>query len=176
MAEKKRWVREPLFVDRKVETHGKHDPIRVAIHTTECADAPGLREIDAVVNFWKRQNRGLGAHVIIDKDGNAAKCAAYDRITYAVANRNTGTIHFELIGFAKFLPQVWWLRLRQLNKLAKWLAYLNMEYGIRLEHSTVDGVAGHRDYPGQTHTDPGRYFPMKYVLRKAREFRANGWT
>lgn len=174
---KRRWVRQPR-VDLRgdVDTHGVHSPVRIVIHTTECGDAPGVREMEGVLNFWRRQGQGLGAHVLIDKDGNSALAADFHKITWAVKGANTGSIHFELIGFARFLPPLWWLRLTQLNKLAKWIAYLNLAYGIPIEHSTAAGVAGHREFPGNDHTDPGKWFPMKYVLRRAQQFRDPGWT
>src|SRR5687768_359562 len=103
-------VRQPLHVNRQVATHGNHRPVRVAIHTTECGDAAGIKELDAVVAFWNRQGRGFGAHLIIDADGNTAKCAPFGKITWAVSGFNTGTLHIELIGFARFLPSIWWLR------------------------------------------------------------------
>lgn len=174
---KRRWVRRPR-VDLRgtVETHGPHRPVRIVVHTTECNDAPGVRELEGVLSFWRRQDRGFGAHVLIDKHGNSALAAPFDRITWAVRGANTGSIHFELIGFARFSPQAWWLRLAQLNKLAKWIAYLNKEHGIPIQRSIVAGVAGHREFPGNDHTDPGRFFPWGYVLRRARQFRLNGWT
>ena len=168
-------VREPLFVDCKVETHGKHDPMRVVIHTTESHDYPGRKDIYAIPRYWREQGRGLGAHLIIDKHGQTGKCAPFDRITWAVKNANTGSIHIELIGFARFSPQLWWARVDQLNKAARWLAYLNKEYGIPLVHSCVAGVAGHREVPGNDHTDPGRWFPMKYLIRKAKVYADRGW-
>ena len=95
---------------------------------------------------------------------------------YAVSKRNTGTVHIELIARARFLPTVWWLRLRQLNKAAKWCAWLNMEYGIPLVFDRDAGISGHRDQPNQTHWDPGKGFPMKWLIRRANQFRVNGWT
>lgn len=174
---KKMWVRRPLVqYFGKIDTHGKQTPVAGVVHTTESHDYDGITDITGIVNYWRTQGQGLGAHIIIDKDGNSALNAPLDQIAWAVANHNTGRIHVELVGFAKFVPQIWWLRLSQLNKLAKWMAYINLEYGIPLEFSVAKGWAGHRDYPAQDHTDPGRWFPMKYVLRKANEYRNNGWT
>jgi len=179
MPKRKRWVRRPLVqydARGEVATHGRHLPVRIGIHTTECHDAPGIREMEGVVGFWKRQGMGLGAHVLIDKDGNSCLAADFHHICWAIKGANTGTVHFELIGFARFSPKVWWSRLKQLNKLAKWIAYLNYEYGIPIDRSIHRGVAGHNEFPGNDHTDPGKFFPWKYVLRRARQYRENGWT
>lgn len=174
----RRWVRRPLiqFDGRRiVSQHGPHHPVRGAVHTTESGDAAGARDLMGVAYYWNRQQRGLGAHIIIDKDGNSALCVNPDRIAWAVRGYNTGVIHIELISFARFVPKLWWVRPKQLKKLAKWIAWINLEYGIPIEHA-ARGWLGHREFPGQDHTDPGRFFPWRYVIRKAKQFRKNGWT
>lgn len=180
--EKRRWVRRPLVqLDLRgyVATHGPHVPVRGVIHDTECGDAPGTAELAAVAKFWHRQGKGYGAFAGIDKDGNTALYSDPDEITWHVAGRNTGSLGFELIGFARFLPRAWWLRLAQLNKLAKWIAWANLEYGIPIVISTERGWSTHamqsRRYGG-THYDPGRFFPLRYVIRRARVYREKGWT
>jgi hypothetical protein len=176
---KRRWVRRPrieLDCRDDVATHGNHTPVRGGVHTTECGDSPGTVEMQGVVDFWRRQNRGLGAQILIDADGNSCLGADLHKICYAIKNANTGTVHVELVGRAGFLPTIWWLRLKQLNKLAKWMAYLNLEYGIPIVRSVDHGWAGHNQFPGNDHTDPGRWFPWRYTLRRAQQFRENGWT
>lgn len=174
---KKKWVRRPLVqYFGQIDKHGKQIPTVGVWHDTESYDRLGITDLQGIVNYWRTQGNGLGAHLIIDKDGNSALNAPFDQVTWAVANNNTGKIHVELVGFARFVPPIWWTRISQLNKLAKWMAFLNKQYGIPLEFSTTAGWAGHRDFPAQSHTDPGRFFPKKYVLRRAQQFRDNGWT
>jgi hypothetical protein len=176
---KRKWVRRPLVqldARGRVATHGRQTPVRGIWHTTECNDAPGIRELEGVVGFWQRQGRGFGTQLIIDADGNSALCGNPNQLMYGAKGANLGTVHVELIGFARFVPRIWWARLKQLNKLAKWMAWLNLEYGIPLEESTTRGWSGHNDHPAGGHWDPGKWFPRKYVLRKARQFRQNGWT
>lgn len=158
-----------------VDTHGHHTPARIVIHTTESHDYPGLVDIKGIVDYWARAGDGLGAHIIIDADGNSAVCGNPDQIMWAVAGRNTGSVHIELIGRARFIPTTWWLRLRQLNKAAKWCAWLNLEYGIPLRFGRDRGISGHRHQPHQTHWDPGTFFPFKYLIAKAVLFRRKGW-
>lgn len=175
--EKRKWVRRPrVEFFGKAPSHGLHTPVAGVWHDTESHDYPGLKEFGAIVNYWRNTPEKLGAHLIIDKDGNSALCVPFNKKAYAVSLHNTGRIHIELVGFSKFTPKLWWLRIKQLNKLAKWMAYLNKEYGIPLVESVEAGWAGHSSYPGQSHKDPGRWFPKKYVLRKAVQFRENGWT
>jgi hypothetical protein len=161
-----------------IETHGQQHPQFGVWHSTESHDAAGTRDLEGIVNFWKGQGEGLGAHIIIDKDGNSAFCANPTRTTWAVAHHNTGGVHIELVGFAKFAPKAWFLRRKQLDKLARWMAWLNLEYGIPLRLSVNHGWSRHMDQSkayGGDHWDPGHSFPRQYVLQKAQGYRAEGW-
>ncbi len=176
---KRLWVRKPLVqldARGRVQTHGTHVPIRGIWHDTESHDLAGTRDLEGIVAFWRQQAAGYGAHLIIDKDGNTAQCADFDKVTWHTGGRNTGSIGIELVGFARFVPSVWWTRRKQLDKLAKWIAYLNLEYEIPIRFHVDKGWSGHRDQPAQSHTDPGPWFPKNYVIRRAKQFRANGWT
>lgn len=171
-------VRRPrVDVDLRgyVQSHGLDVPKRGVWHDTESSDAAGIRDIQGIADFWHRQDKGYGAHIIIDEEGNSGLCANMDQITWAVANRNTGTVSIELIGFARFVPSVWLARPAQLDKLAKWMAWINLEWDINLRFDVEKGWSGHRDQPNQTHTDPGPWFPKSLVLTKARRYRAEGW-
>jgi len=182
MAAKRKWVRRPRIQYEArglVAVHSKSTPVRGVWHSTECGDLPGIAELQGVVNFWKNQELGYGAQLVIDKDGNSALCANPDEITWAVENHNTGTFSVELIGFARFNGKLWWLRKAQLDKLAKWMAWLNLEYGVPLSFDVNKGWSRHLDQSKAfhgSHTDPGTGFPYKYVLRKAKQYRVNGWT
>lgn len=159
----------------KVATHGRQTPVRGVVHDTECGDLPGTQEITGVVNFWRRQNQGLGAELMIDADGNSGLCANPDEICWAVAGRNTGSFHVELIGWAKLKRWQWLKRRRQLDKLARWMAWMDLEYGIDLRRDPDYGWSGHRDQPHANHSDPGPGFPWDKVLRSARKYRREGW-
>lgn len=172
-------VRRPrVDVDLRglVETHGTHAPVRGVVHDTECGDLPGDAELRGVARFWERQHEGLGAELLIDKDGLSGVCAEPNQICWAVAGRNTGSYHVELIGFARFKGFQWIRRRKQLDKLARHMAWLNLEYGIELRRDPDTGWSGHRDQPHANHTDPGPYFPWALVLAKARKYRRQGWS
>src|SRR4051812_39748025 len=124
----RRAVRRPrIDVDLRglVATHGHHKPVRGVVHDTECGDLPGTAEERGVARFWHRQREGLGAELMIDKDGLSGLCANPNQICWAVAHRNTGTFHIELIGWARFKRLNWLRRPKQLHKLARWMAWLN---------------------------------------------------
>lgn len=172
-------VRRPLVqldAQGRVQSHGAHTPLRGIWHTTESHDAPSIRDLEGIVSFWQRQKKGYGAHVIIDKSGNSALCVPPEKIAWHTGSRNTGSIGIELIGFARFVPKVWFVRRRQLHKLARWMAWLNLAYDIPLVFDVERGWSGHVDQPNQDHWDPGPGFPRKHVLRLAVKYRSEGWS
>lgn len=162
----------------KIFTHGQMWPVRFIIHSTESHDAAGLKDLEGIVGFWRRQSLGYGAHLVIDSDGNTAICASPEQKTWHTYKRNTGSIGIELVGFARFSPHAWFLRIKQLRELARWLAYYSDLYAIPLRFSTDRGVAGHRHHSkefGGTHWDPGFSFPFGFVIRLAKKYKAHGW-
>lgn len=159
----------------KVETHGHHDLVRGIWHDTESHDFAGIQDLQGIVNFWNRQGKGYGAHVIIDKDGNSALCANPNEITWHTGLRNTGSWGMELVGLARFSTHLWVVRYKQLQKAAKWMAWLNLEFDVPLRFDIEHGWSGHRNQPRQFHTDPGLFFPKAMVLRWANGYRENGW-
>lgn len=173
-----RKVRRPsvqLDARGRVETHGYHDLTRGIWHDTESHDFSGIRDLEGIVRFWVNQNRGYGAHVIIDRDGNSCLCANPHEITWHTGERNTGSFGVELVGWARFTPRLWLLRPKQLDKLARWMAWVNLEFDVPLSFGINNGWSGHRDQPRQFHSDPGLGFPKGFVLRLANSYRRDGW-
>jgi hypothetical protein len=123
--------------------HGSMTPVRVVLHDTECHDAAGITEIEGVVHFWMQTSAGnrLGAHYLVDADGNVGKLADGDTLLYHVGGLNTGSIGIEQIGFASFTEADWLRRPDQLSKVAKLLAYLHHEYGIPLSVPMPQGAS-----------------------------------
>ncbi len=159
-----------------VATHGDQLPAAIVVHSTESNDAPGTSDMTGVATFWKRQGEGLGAHFLIDSSGTIMQCAWGTQKTYAVSQHNTGKIHIELIGHAWWDLRKWKGRKRQLESLAKLLAYESDRWGIPLHRSTTHGVAEHADFhdvpAGMYHSDPGHGFPMNDVIVRARQIAA----
>lgn len=150
------------------ETHGRHHPVRIILHDTESHDHAGVKDIQGIAAFWKRQGRGYGAHYIIDGDGNLGDGPSPKMILYHCGGHNTNSIGIELIGFARFSRIKWLRRKRQLRTLARLLAYLSDEYEIPLVRSKERGVCLHRHFPDSGHTDPGPGFPYRRVVWMAR--------
>jgi N-acetyl-anhydromuramyl-L-alanine amidase AmpD len=168
----------PVIATRyECTTHGPQIPVRVVIHDTECGDLAGTAEIHGIAAYWQRQGQGLGAHYIIDGDGNIGQGASPRQVTWAVRGHNTGSIHIELTGFARWTRRRWLKRAKQIRSTVHLVAYLSGEYNIELHHSTAKGLCMHRDFHGD-HTDPGAGFPFPLVLRwaqkRVRRFARNG--
>lgn len=164
---------------RLVDGHGPHQPVRIIIHDTESHDHAGIRDLQGIAEFWDRQDEGFGAHIGIDKTGNTARYVNDGNVAWHTGGRNTGSLGVELIGFARFSLKMWMARRRQLDKLARWLAYWSVKYGIPLERDVERGVSTHRAqsrvFRTSDHSDPGPFFPQRFVLRKARRYRKEGW-
>lgn len=162
----------PIAVRYQVATHGHHKPLRIVLHDTESHDHAGIGDIVGIAEYWHRQGQGLGAHFIIDGDGNIGQGCGRTNVTWAVAGHNTGSIHIELIGFARFTLAGWLKRRKQLDALVDLLAYLCDRANIPARHSIDRGVARHADFhnvpPGMYHSDPGKGFPFRRVLRRVR--------
>jgi hypothetical protein len=172
-------------------SHGTMQPVRVILHDTECGDAAGISEIEGVVNFWMRTDQPdrLGAHYLVDEDGNIGKLGDGTDFLYHVGGLNTGSIGIEQIGFASFTEKDWLARSKQLDKVARLLAYLHHEYSIPLEvpakrgpNEVNAGVLTHAmvsvfEPASEGHTDPGAGYPIAHVLAAAKGYvKAGGWA
>lgn len=162
-----------IAVRYQVATHGRQTPHRIVLHDTESHDHAGIGDITGIATYWQRQGQGLGSHFIIDGDGNIGQGCSRTNITWAVAGHNTGSIHIELIGFARFTLAGWLRRRKQLDALVDLLAYLCDRAHIPAKHSTALGIARHADFHdvpvGMYHSDPGQGFPLRRVLRRVRK-------
>ncbi len=156
-------------------------PVRVILHDTESHDEKGINDIAGIVSFWMRGPDKLGAHFIVDAEGNIGQQAEPDELMFHCGGANTGSVGIEQVGFAAFTKKTWESRPDQLMKVAKLLAWLSVEYHIPLRHSTVHGVSTHADqskiHPeSMGHTDPGANYPLDEVIALAKGFKdAGGW-
>lgn len=161
-------------IDASVKTNGTHRPRRIVLHTTESGDAAGLSDIKAVFAGWK--SNGLGAHLVIDREGNMGKGAAFSQQTSHVAGHNNGSIGIEQIGFANKLSRREWLTQRgnQLDQTARMIAKASREYGIPIREDRENGIVRHSTLNPDSRSDPGPGYPMDYVLSLARQYAARG--
>lgn len=160
--------------------HGPQTPEFIVIHDTESHDYAGIRDITGIVSYWyHRSGARLGSQVIIDKEALSGWVINENQRAYAVENHNTGALHIEMIGFAKFTPSIWWTRMPQLEKCARWCAFWHKTYGIPIQTSTTSGICTHKmctDLYGGSHYDPGPFFPFQWLLRRTQQLvDVGGW-
>ncbi|MFN0092890.1 MAG: peptidoglycan recognition family protein [Acidimicrobiales bacterium] len=187
-----RRIREPrIDVDCRglVDSHGPHKPVRICLHDTESHDVKGIGDLAGIARFWQAQGRGYGAQIGVDAEGHSARYVNDTLIAWHVGGINTGTLGVEQIGFARWGKAVWVARPRQLEKVARWLAYWHVEYGIPLKRARFDeatglmgpGVFTHKDWSDVSalsdHWDPGYGYPTTFVIWRARQLvRQGGWS
>lgn len=174
-------VHQPsVQVNGSCHSHGVMDPTRIVLHSTEGPDSPGVTDETGVDNYWNKQGLEYGAHLIVDAAGNTLKNNDWHTILWHTGLHNTGSIGIEQVGYAAFPEAKWIEREAQLQKVAKWLAYLSAKFYIPLVHNTSHGVCLHSDFYVNEgdHTDPGgrpNKYPLQHVLDAAHEFKIKGW-
>ncbi len=167
----------------------RHTPLTLGVlHSTESHDYPGTRDIAGVIQWWKNPQSGGAAHLVVDSDGNAGYAVDLGKTAPHVGTMNYCSVGIEQIGFAKFALKIWLLRDKQLRAVARWMAYINKNYGLPLQEAIVTrsgkvarpGWTTHRRLGelglGTNHTDPGAFYPFKKVLNYAKWYAAHGWT
>lgn len=170
--------------------HGAMIPVRVVLHDTESHDLGGTTDIQAVAGFWMKtpKDSRLGAHFIVDEDGNIGQCGNPNELLYHTGGLNTGSVGIEQIGFARFTEKDWLDRADQLDKVAKLLAWLHDEYRIPLSVPKVQGqgdpmpgvlthaMVSRFEPDSGGHSDPGTGYPLAHVLGTAQAYvKAGGW-
>lgn len=163
-------VRKPRIHKRyKVATHGKQQPKRIVLH---CWQSVGT--IEGIAAFWERQGLGYGSQFMFELDGRTGQGASGDEVCWHVYMNNTGSIGYEMEGYAQWTVEQWMAHPRMLEAVARMLAWHSKYWGIRLRRSTRKGVCLHADFHGG-HWDPGPQFPIGHVLRMARRYKKLGW-
>lgn len=155
----------------------------IILHDTESHDYTGAKDVEGVLSWFANPASEVSAHYVIDADGHVGRSVGdYDKAWHA-ANANPTTVGIEQVGFASLPRWKWLKRDRQLRKVAQFLAFYSLEYGIPLaklghvQGDRVYGVVRHSDLGvwGGGHHDPGDGYPLTRVLRYARWYRKHGW-
>jgi len=178
----------PLF---KGEERGHRRKDMIVLHETVSSNRPGLRDITSPAEYLDAN--GLEIHGVIDQEGYVGwaydPTAIYDHAASGNGRVNSRSVGFELVSEIPFLGTVTerrraWKkpdRVKQLDTVAAWCAYLHVELGIPLDYSdaTTPGITSHWDVSrswlnGHGHWDcwpihRGGHFPLNYVVYKARQ-------
>lgn len=183
----KRWVRRPR-VDVKLTyaDHGHYRKSLIVLHETISHDAAGLSDIQGVGGYLSHV--GYGIHIVIDLEGNSGavapqeETAIYYHASSGKLNANSRGIGIEQISMHTGVN--WWKRQVQLNKTARWCAYLCKKHNIRpvYDPTCTNGICGHADVTragdvSGGHTDctyPN--YPTKMVARLTKMYLLLGWA
>lgn len=177
------------------EERGHAHKTLIVLHETVSYNAPGVMDIRNPAAFM--DSRGLEVHGIIDAAGNSGWSydprAVYDHAASGSGSVNTRSIGFELVSEIPLMPsplrvQAWLRRRRQLEKVARWCAWLHVDQGVPLDYSdaSAPGITTHWDVSrtylgGHGHWDcwprhKGGHFPVLWVVQRARNLvAAGGW-
>lgn len=148
-------------------------PLLIVLHSTEGANAPGIRDLVGLGNWFDNPAAQASSHAANDAEGNDARFVPDARKAWTCAGYNSLSLNLEQIGFAaqKSWPDA------QLRNTADWIAYWSRLHHIPVQRGRVangqvvkPGVVLHSDLGaiGGGHHDPGEDFPLVQVLAMAR--------
>lgn len=126
----------------------------VVIHTIEGSAGSGI-------NTFRSGGRRVSAHYIVDFDGAITQMVADQHTAWHAGNYNSRSIGIEHAGWAgrnRWTPE----QMRASARLTRWLCDT---YGIPIDRQHI---VAHKDVPGATHSDPGRYFNWDLYMRLVR--------
>lgn len=156
-------------------------PSLIVIHSTESHDVPkSAADLEAVANWFANPAAQASSHVIVDADGNSARCVGDTKKAWTCVNFNSVSLNIEQIGFASFGRLMWRSRWREVRESARWIARWSKRHGIPIRSAQVSGASVIRSgvtthaalgVEGGGHHDPGPY-PMRRLLILARLYRA----
>jgi len=143
---------------------------RVIIHATEGS-------FDGAVSWFDNpQNpEHTGAHLVVGKSklkGQLLQCADLDHYTNGAIGANQDGVHIEHEAKSSQSRLLWILHRWQRKVSANRAAWVCYHYNLGQPTWGVN-LFGHRDLPGNDHTDPGVNFPRDLYQAAARRAYAN---
>jgi hypothetical protein len=162
------------YVRNKSSRHGaKVDTI--VLHITVSGNLAGMRDIDAVLNWFDNPAAQASAHVINDREGHDARAVRDTDKAWACAEWNSRSVSLEQVENNVNRTREQWLTgsKAQLENTATWVAFWSDKFGIALTHRKGNGVCQHSDLgmPGGGHSDCGAGYPIDWVIKRARVIR-----
>lgn len=156
-------------------------PVLIVIHDTEGGNVPNSsRDLAGLGDYFDRISTQASSHVAVDEDGNSARYVPDSQKAWTQAFYNPWCLSIEQIGFA---TDDWngAKKERQLQEVARWIAWWSKEHGIPIRAATVtrdgritkSGVKQHRSLGnlGGGHHDVAHDYPTSKVLAYARKHR-----
>jgi hypothetical protein len=151
----------------------------IVLHDTEGANIKGVRDLQGLGSWFDNPAAQASSHVATDEDGCSARFVPDAEKAWAQSFYNSAALSIEQIGFAS---QNWQAasKDKQLREAARWIARWNRVHGVPIRRAVVapngrivrSGVIQHRrlGYLGGSHHDVHPRFPMRKVLRYAKEY------
>jgi hypothetical protein len=162
-------------------------PELIVLHTTfdprsgtkpVVRDEPGIGDLKRLGAYFDDPKTEASSHVANDAEGNDARYVRDRRKAWTVAAFNSVSLNIEQIGSAGFDRRTWMVKRQpQLENTARWIAHWHRRWDIPIRRAEVSGstvtrsgVATHDQLgsAGGGHHDPGKGYPLRYVLRLAR--------
>ncbi len=130
---------------------------KVVIHTTEGS-------YYGAISWFKNPSSNVSAHYVLrSSDGEATQMVCHKDIAWHAGNwyYNTRSIGIEHEGY---VSQNGWYTDTVMKKSAYISRMSISTFGFALNHDTINGIMGHAEVPGATHTDPGPYWDWLYYM------------
>lgn len=174
-------VKQPKAkINRNVSNQSvRTDRIKLlVIHTTEGPNRDGLGDLEGLADYFDSPKSQVSSTVAIDGEGFSARLMPDASKPWTQASYNSVSLSIENIGYSATTRDEWFKKYpRQLAANSRWLAYWSDKHKIPLRRAVTlsggvqkNGVATHKQLGvyGGNHGDPGRGYPIKYVLLLAR--------
>ena len=127
----KQSVRRPrVDVNLSYPGHGVARKRYIVLHQTISPDYGGVKDIAGVGNYLAHV--GYAIHCIVDAEGNsgAVSVAQESNVYWHCSGLNQNSIGIEQVSYKTGAKGYWWQRTKQLNKVARWIAYYSKEHGF----------------------------------------------
>lgn len=144
-------------------TRPRITPRVIILHSTESSPGSGF----SIGSYLSHGSTKADVHVVIDTDGTRYRLVPDGRKAWHVGLRNGDTLGIEHVGRA---AQGEWPH-AQVRAAACQAATWCKKYDIPVQHSTIRGIAYHRDVSGPGgHWDPGYHYPLDKFLALVQSF------
>ncbi len=130
---------------------------RIVIHTIEGSEA-------GAISWFRNSRSNVSAHYVVSHAGRVTRMLRDSDVGWHCRTWNYRAIGIECEGYAN---RNTWTDV-QMRTLAQLTAYLCARYSIPVDRTHL---VGHVEVPGNTHTDPGRYFDWSRFITLVRQYR-----
>jgi N-acetyl-anhydromuramyl-L-alanine amidase AmpD len=168
-----------IVISHEVVNQSDRDGAKIkllVLHSTESHNRPGNSDLAAIAAYFDQSAVQASSHVVIDADGNSARCVSDDRKAWTCAGFNSWSLNIEQIGIA---AEGDWPK-PELDECARWLARWSIKHDVPLRRGAVSGsaitksgVVTHSQLGavGGGHSDPGSAYPVSKVIARAKEIK-----